>query len=768
MWKHKKNELSSSMRHPVILIGSFVMILTAVICTFGALISAFSFTVDYGLLLIVWSITALALSTLATFMRGKGMLVLAPPALAMIIWKLPEIIEGGKWVVFFISREFNKWIFVPIIFPDAGASGYEQTLFFAAFGVVLAFLLTIAICLRRSSLLTVLITAPIVFINFILHHSQPDSWFLIGLLAVYLTLLISSSLHSDDFRKRGKAFFPSLALALLLLGSAYLLAPPENYRRETIIDPFDNYIRRIASQIGLAPIKFGVGWPAAFPGIWSFNTDHVDISDAGTRVITDQEILEITVSDAGTFYIRGYSMQYFDGRSWTVNSDKLFFLDEMAAMSFPAHIADAYMLSGQDDTSIKIKPVTMDIERTRDITANIAYTPYYSTHYPTQGISYNGLSNRYDVRPLDQSNGPQGEFSSVDFLYTTDSILEMLQALSPVDSIKGILAGYGGQSRKSYTQIESFTAGELRRLALEAGIDAAADREVVVDQVAEYIRSSGRYTLSPYVTPAGEDFALYFLEVSQQGYCIHFATAATMMLRALDIPARFTSGFAVTVPQTGIDMPFSVTDRSAHAWVEVYYDQAGWLPIEVTPAAAGSVFSGIGAHTPSNTNTPEDDSNQDGDGDNSDQTGDRDFGDRSPIVTVPNPEGDNAADAMEKTYTIWTIIVTVLITCITVCAIALIFYRPIALIYRKKRFAQKDTNAAVICVWRYITRINGKKQPPEDIEDIEELAFKARFSQHIINEDERTKVISYASKRASEAYHSGSIFNKIWLYIRGL
>ena len=753
------------MRHPVTLIGSFAMILTAVICTFGALISAFSFTVDFGLLFIIWFVTALALTSLAAFKRGKGMLMLLPAALAAIIWKLPEIIEGGKWVIFFISREFNKWIVVPIIFAGAGASEYEQTLFFTAAGIMLTFLLTIAVCLRRSSLLTVLITAPIVFINFILFHSQPNFWYLIGLLAVYLTLLISSSLHSDDFRKRGRAFFPSLALALLLLGSAYLLAPPDNYRREVSVDPFDNYIRRFASQIGLTPIKSGLGWPASISGIWSFNTDHVEISEAGTRVITDKEILEVTASEVGTFYIRGYSMQHFDGRSWSMNSNRLSFPDEMAAMSIPAGVAAAYMLSGQDDASINIRPVTMDIERTRDITANIAYTPYYSEHHFAYDRTHGGPGIQPDGWPFSQNYDLSYDPGSINFLHTTNSILEILQALSKDDSVEEYLAEYSMRSREAYTQITSSTAEGLRRLALEAGIDAAAGREVVVDKVAEYISSAGRYTLSPYVTPPGENFTLYFLQESRQGYCIHFATAATMMLRALGIPARFTTGFVVTIPQTAVDKPVTVTDRNAHAWVEVYYDQAGWLPIEVTPAAAGSVVSGIGPHTPSNTDNPESGGNPGENGDAPDRSGDRDSADRAPIITDTNPGEGSEDGARERTYAIWEIIVIVFISCIAVCAAALALFRPIARAYRKKRFAQKDTNAAVICAWRHIVRLSGKEQPPEDIE---ELAFKARFSQHIITKEERTKMISYASILADEAYFFASTPGKIWLYIRGL
>ena len=67
-------------------------------------------------------------------------------------------------------------------------------------------------------------------------------------------------------------------------------------------------------------------------------------------------------------------------------------------------------------------------------------------------------------------------------------------------------------------------------------------------------------------------FALYFLTVSQRGYCVHYASALTALLQARGIPARFVIGYAFTVASA--DTWVEVTDRNAHAWTEVYVD--GW------------------------------------------------------------------------------------------------------------------------------------------------------------------------------------------------
>lgn len=83
----------------------------------------------------------------------------------------------------------------------------------------------------------------------------------------------------------------------------------------------------------------------------------------------------------------------------------------------------------------------------------------------------------------------------------------------------------------------------------------------------------------------------YFLNTSGEGYCVHFASAATLMLQAMDIPARYASGYVVfpkDFEKTEEGYTAVVTDARAHAWVEVYVDGFGWVPYEVTPGFSGA------------------------------------------------------------------------------------------------------------------------------------------------------------------------------------
>ena len=66
----------------------------------------------------------------------------------------------------------------------------------------------------------------------------------------------------------------------------------------------------------------------------------------------------------------------------------------------------------------------------------------------------------------------------------------------------------------------------------------------------------------------------------QGGYCQHFAGAMALMLRFLGIPARVAAGFTSGKPEDG---GWTVTDHNAHAWVEVWFPDYGWLAFDPTP-----------------------------------------------------------------------------------------------------------------------------------------------------------------------------------------
>lgn len=96
------------------------------------------------------------------------------------------------------------------------------------------------------------------------------------------------------------------------------------------------------------------------------------------------------------------------------------------------------------------------------------------------------------------------------------------------------------------------------------------------------------YTLSPDPVPMGEDFVDYFLFTGKEGYCVYYASALAVMARSAGIPTRYVEGF-VTPQHTNANGWYEVTNAQAHAWVEVYFPEFGWVPFEATAPSYSTV-----------------------------------------------------------------------------------------------------------------------------------------------------------------------------------
>lgn len=86
------------------------------------------------------------------------------------------------------------------------------------------------------------------------------------------------------------------------------------------------------------------------------------------------------------------------------------------------------------------------------------------------------------------------------------------------------------------------------------------------------------YTLRP--EPMHTNPVDSFLFNQQAGFCAHYASALTYALRLGGIPARMVTGYQggeVQIPQV-----ISVHQYDAHAWVEAWIDQRGWIRFDPT------------------------------------------------------------------------------------------------------------------------------------------------------------------------------------------
>lgn len=124
---------------------------------------------------------------------------------------------------------------------------------------------------------------------------------------------------------------------------------------------------------------------------------------------------------------------------------------------------------------------------------------------------------------------------------------------------------------------------EARELARVWRESAGSDEEIVEMGLA-YIRENNFvYTLNP--PPLGVNVIDSFLFRSRKGYCEHYASSFAFLMRAAGVPARVVGGYL-----GGQKNPYgnylTVRQSDAHAWVEIGFDERGWVRVDPTGAVS--------------------------------------------------------------------------------------------------------------------------------------------------------------------------------------
>jgi transglutaminase-like putative cysteine protease len=151
-------------------------------------------------------------------------------------------------------------------------------------------------------------------------------------------------------------------------------------------------------------------------------------------------------------------------------------------------------------------------------------------------------------------------------------------------------------NEERYTQLDETKTpiAELTVLAMEItqGLDDDRDKMYVLER---YLATSFLYsTTPPRVTP-NTDFVYDFLFNTKEGYCTYFASALAVLGRTLGIQTRFVEGYVMPFSPSGVSQynesslsdavinKYTVTSSNAHAWVQAYFEDEGWVIFDPTP-----------------------------------------------------------------------------------------------------------------------------------------------------------------------------------------
>jgi transglutaminase-like putative cysteine protease len=240
------------------------------------------------------------------------------------------------------------------------------------------------------------------------------------------------------------------------------------------------------------------------------------------------------------------------------------------------------------DTGIPTGPV-----EDQDMAQYTFELPYPFLMYPygsvvanaQEGTSFSVSTNTQKIETYQQNDAVELNEYEIGFSEPTYS-LTALRGTS-VDSLAEL-----GTEFDRYLQLPEALPERVRELAQTITEEETNlyDKALAIERY--FPRNGFIYDQSNISIPeADQDYVDQFLFDTKRGYCDNFSTSMVVMLRSLDIPARWVKGFAEgeEMKNDNYDKVYQVTNNNAHSWVEAYFPGIGWMPFEPTIG-----FSGVG------------------------------------------------------------------------------------------------------------------------------------------------------------------------------
>ncbi len=342
--------------------------------------------------------------------------------------------------------------------------------------------------------------------------------------------------------------------------------------------------------------RFSAGYMSGFnlqPSLISGFSDDVELGQIGEIKRSSSVVMRIEVEGdpkaAQSMHWRGIALTNFDGRRWydqehapfavSQGPDGWLSLDRQASRTPRGERRYTELLR----YTVLLEPMASDA-------LFVAAEPERLRGQFVTDANAGGAALRRTYVVEDQTgslSNPFHNFSNVQY-----------QAVSQVPEVPANLLQSAGTNYPA-----DVNALYLQLPKLDPRIPALA-RQIVgratspYDQahaVENYLRSHYAYTLELSATPPADPLA-WFLFQRRAGHCEYFATAMTVMLRTLGIPARYINGF-LPGQYNSVGGDYIIRASDAHSWVEVFFPGYGWLTFDPTPPSdekPGGLFAQLG------------------------------------------------------------------------------------------------------------------------------------------------------------------------------
>ena len=535
--------------HPLLYsLCSAVLTVSLISCT----LTAFSVdTADYFQLCAYTLITVAVFTVLSVAVKSKRMFAGGASVLVMLYIIVLAFIRDSLWrsAVSFINIILRRLHYAySWINPVKQAAPAGVNLFIICAAVLLAVIITICLVRLRRLLPAVLVSAAAVMPCYIVRDTPPGALPVTVCTVIILALFMTRFLHRMNISAASGALVSCAAAAL----AAALII-------NSVSENPSGWANNIAEKLpGL-----GGRYKTTDTGI-DFN-DKVDLTGLDDLDLNNLDEVEVktTVSDSD-IYLKDTAYSNFNNNVWSHNTTGGADLSGCNLQDMFG-LSDSYMRYFDYSLSFDTIDIHSLIERSRSL-------------YPYLINTYDGFRDSFTTYGDVGVSSVNGADGSCSYNVNTNSIFELQ------DDTYVINNSYAEYAEENYAAVPEGISDVVSTSSILSRVkDNASLSEKVLAVYDYFTELNGRYTLTDGKIPENTDYLKWFTE-KKEGWCIHYATAAALILRELGVPSRYAVGYKIYVPSNHISSEkITITQQSRHAWAEYYDALYGWQTLDVTP-----------------------------------------------------------------------------------------------------------------------------------------------------------------------------------------
>ena len=221
---------------------------------------------------------------------------------------------------------------------------------------------------------------------------------------------------------------------------------------------------------------------------------------------------------------------------------------------------------------------------------------YFASRSDTHSLQTRGSTIGYEVslEPSDQhwllamdmpvdtpDNAVRGADMSLVSRTPVDHLLSYHQTSAPNYQLDAVLER---EQRRQALQLPAQFNPRSRELAQRWRSELHND-DAIIKAALDFFHKEFFYTLNaPLLASDSVDDFLFGTDM-QRGFCAHFSSAFTFLMRAAGIPARVVTGYQGGYFNS-VGNYLVVRQSDAHAWAEVWLDGRGWVRVDPTSAVS--------------------------------------------------------------------------------------------------------------------------------------------------------------------------------------